>query len=91
MNKNLPIPEIVEKSIRSEELIRVWISDGKPIISITSNMWKDHSNWGIILADIHNYISSIYETLEYERSTVERDIVNVFHAELDVRQRDHRN
>lgn len=57
----LPIPPQAKKAESATELVRVWVVNGEPHVSIASGIWEDPGAWGILLVDLARHLGNAYE------------------------------
>lgn len=60
-NDQLLIPDAAKKDPRSFELLRVWIANKGQHVSLRTDVWKDPSAWGILLADLARHVANSYQ------------------------------
>jgi hypothetical protein len=51
---------VVSESKDAQEAMRVWVLEGKQIVSIDTALWSDPAAWGIMLMDLARHISNSY-------------------------------
>lgn len=54
--KSLDIPPVAQRDKAAFELIRVWIAEGGPHVSLRSGVWEEPAYWGIMFADLARHI-----------------------------------
>lgn len=52
MRSEIEIPKSLELNANAQEVLRVWLVDGKLRVSINARRWTDPASFGIVLADI---------------------------------------
>ena len=57
----LLIPDAAKRDLRSFEILRVWIANRGQHVSLRTDVWKDPSAWGILLADLARPIANSYQ------------------------------
>ena len=46
-------------------MVRVWAAGGKQHVSISTGIWEDPANWGILLVDLAKHIAKSYADESY--------------------------
>jgi hypothetical protein len=59
--RELPIPPRALVAEDRFELVRVWIANRAPHVSVATGVWKDPAAWGILLADLARHVARAYE------------------------------
>lgn len=82
MNANeLPVPEEVVSAARSMEMARIWVVDGRQIVALSPNLWRDPGNWGLMLVDMARHLAKQYATADRTEAEVLARIRATFDAE----------
>lgn len=81
VQKNLPIPTMVEQSATYQEIMRAWIVDNRQIVQLSDALWKDPAAWGIFLVDIVNHVAKAYDKVGFDRAEVIATIRKAMEAE----------
>lgn len=64
MNRSeLPIPPDAKKDREAAELLRVWFAHGRPQVSLANGVWEEPEPWGMLLADLAEYVANTYAEL----------------------------
>lgn len=63
MKKNgaLPIPDGADVGGDASEILRVWLVNGSPHLSLQSSVWADPAGWGILFADLAHHLANSYQ------------------------------
>jgi hypothetical protein len=80
----LPIPSAVSTDKQSFEILRIWISSGKQVVTLKDRVWKDPAAWGLMLADLAKHVARMYqqtEEMDYHQCLIR--VLEGFHAEMD--------
>ncbi len=79
LNENL----FIQKG--SNEILRVWLIKNIPHFSVDlKDDWDDPAHWGILLADLVNFISKSYnKKTDRNINTTKDRILKAMHVELD--------
>jgi hypothetical protein len=80
-SKELPIPEAVQSAREKMELARVWIADGNPVVTLSSNLWNDPGAWGLLLVDLAVHVANAYESQGQDATQILKKIREAFDAE----------
>ena len=76
----LPVPDEVTNATRSIEMARIWVADGRQVVTLNSNIWSDPGNWGIMLVDLARHVSKQYS----QAGHTEEDVLSRIRAVFDV-------
>lgn len=77
----LPVPNQVRHAERKVEIARIWVADGRPVVTLSASVWSDPAIWGLILVDVARHAAAAYEPLGYDRSETLDRIRAAFDAE----------
>lgn len=82
MKTPLELSPIIESSSEATEIVRVWVTDGKPTFIISGNLFKDPAAWGLILSDLAKHISKACAGNGQDETQVLDRIKNMIQADL---------
>ena len=54
----LVVPPKAEAASDAFEIMRVWLLDSGPTISLLPNTWSDPGAWGLLLVDVAQHVAS---------------------------------
>lgn len=77
----LPIPDQVCRAEQKVEIARIWVADGRPVVTLAASVWSDPAIWGLMLVDIARHAAAAYEPLGHDRSETLDRIHAAFDAE----------
>ena len=85
IEKFLDPPPAVLRDKAAFEILRVWIADHGPHVSIRSGAWEDPFAWGIVLADLARHIANAHQmqNLKIDPEAFLERLLEGFHAEID--------
>lgn len=83
--RELPIPAKALAAEGGFEVVRVWVANRAPHVSLATGVWKDPAAWGILLADLARHVARAYEqTQQLDQQQVLERIRAGLVAELTV-------
>ena len=77
--RELPIPPPALAVEGGFEVVRVWVANRAPHVSLATEVWKDPAAWGILLADLARHVARAYEQTE---GRDQQDVLTRIHAGL---------
>ena len=69
VDKQLAIPALAAKDLRSFELLRVWIAEGSQAITLQPGIWQDPAAWGVMLADLARNVVTVHAEADPDLDT----------------------
>jgi len=60
---NLEVPKTVQEDQNAVEIARVWTSNGKQVVALNPDLWRDPACWGLMLVDLAAHIANAYEQM----------------------------
>ena len=69
----LPVPRQVCNAKQKVEMARIWLADGKQVVTLSPRVWSDPACWGMMLVDLARHVAAAYEPLGHDReATLQR-------------------
>ena len=82
MANPLPIPDAMRNQPDAQEILRIWIANGRQHFSLYTN-WEDPAAWGLMLADLARHVAHAYAREGINRDESLRSILDLLERELD--------
>jgi len=82
MANSLPIPDAVRNQPDAQEILRVWIANGRQHFSLHTT-WEDPAAWGLMLADLARHVANAYARQGNDRDESLRGVLNLLERELE--------
>jgi hypothetical protein len=77
----LPLPGHTRTAKSANEILRVWVCDGRPTFVLASGIWSDPAAWGVLAADLMRHAAASISTGEQDRVVALQRIKEGFDAE----------
>lgn len=55
------IPAVAASDREAFEILRVWISESRQHVSLSSGVWDDPAAWGLMLVDLARHVANAYQ------------------------------
>jgi hypothetical protein len=60
---SLPVPAQVSDAAQKMEMARIWVADGKQVVTLSPNAWSDPACWGLMLVDLARHVARAADTI----------------------------
>jgi hypothetical protein len=73
--------DILQRSEKVSELVRIFISDGKPIFLLKTPLWDQPELWGLLIADLISHLGNAYSAEGFNPDDIIGRVLVAFDAE----------